>query len=223
MNEKLPLKERIAKEKEKFSKMDASTKKRYFRDYYLVPCLLSLALIIAVAWFAIDVFTSKKTVYSGATVGFDITDSGNEYLTEGFIKSLGSKYKRKKAELSRDTTATFSDGAKYDNMSIELAFTSQVSTGMYQYVILTEASFEHFSGYQFFVPLSDYSSSDKYASLDYVQTSSGESLGIRLSDQEKKNIGYLGEEELIFTFVYSGEHEDLNDSFIDYLFLGGQA
>jgi len=223
MDEKLSLKERYNKEKEKFRNMDSAARSRYFKDYYLIPCLLILGAIIAISWFSCDVFSSKKTVYSGATVGFLITDEGNEYLTTGFINSLGKSYKRKKAELSRDTVMTTYEEAKSDSQSFELAFTSQVTTGMFQYVLFTRSAFDHYAGYDFFMSLDEYLDSGKYASLDFLSGADGKAAGIVLPDKVKKNIGYNGEDDIVFTLVYSDEHTSLNPDFIDYLFNGGDV
>ena len=221
MDEKIPLKERIKKEKEKFSKFDAATKKKYFLDYYLIPCILIIAVIVFVCWFVFDFFSSKKTVYSGATVGFLISDDGYQYLTSDFMDSLGSGYKKKKVELSRDTVMTTYDEAQNDKMTMEMAFTSQITAGMFQYAIFTKSGFDHYAGYEFYMPLDEYSSSEKYSSMQFIRSSDNQISGILLSEEVKNKIGYAGDEELVFTLLYTDEHKDLNTPFIDYLFLGG--
>lgn len=221
MGEKLPLKERIKKEKEKFMKLDSAAKKRYFRDYYLLPCVLILLAIVAVIWFAADVFSSKKTIYSGATVGFNISDEGNEYLTSGFLESIGKSSRKKKVELSRDAVLESADGSAGDAMNIEMAFAAQITTGMFQYVIFTKDGFEHYSMYDFYLSLDEYKNSDKYSSLEFLETSDGSVCGILVPDNVKAKIGYEGTSDLVFTLVYSNSNKDLNPTFIDYLFLGG--
>ena len=218
MSDRPSLKERILSEKKKFSEMDAVRKKIYFRDYYLVPCLLILAVIGAIVWFTYDALRSSKTVYEGATLGFDVSDEGNAYLTDDFMSVQGSKYKKKNATLTRDALMKSTDD-QATNMSIEMAFTTQLSAGMYDYVLLTEKNLEHFSGYDFYLDLSSYKSDDRFKGLEYYVDEQGNVYGIHLDDAALSRIGCEGK-EIYLCFVYKEDPSELNEKLVEHLFFG---
>ncbi|MBP5493171.1 MAG: hypothetical protein J6Y08_10040 [Clostridiales bacterium] len=215
--ENMSLKEKFSKEKDKFMKMDGVTRKIYFRDYYLLPLLLILCVIGAFVWFGRDLFASKKIIYSGATVGFDLSDEGENYLTKGFIKYLGKGYKKNKASVARNVLMKTYEEAKYNDMSMELIFTSQVSVGMYQYAMFTADELEHYENYDFYLDLSDMKAEEKYKDLDYYINPEGHVYGIRLPENVLEKMG-CPDMEIYLCFVYLEKPTELNPSFVDYLF-----
>lgn len=208
---------RIANGQKRFSELDTKGKFTVFRDYYLLPCILVLLLIGGVVWFVRDVYQSTKTVYSGATVGFDVTDEGNSYLTQGFIDHLGLGAK-KKVVLSRNAVMTSEEELEYKQQSLEYAFTVQINAGEYQYVLMDSKNFDHYSGYDFYSNIDTFRDDSKWSQNVFFIGSDGHAYGIRLSEKALQKIGAEGK-EIYLGFVVTGKGEKYNEKFLDYLFL----
>lgn len=215
MAEKESIKTSFADEKAKFSKMDFSQKIQYFRDYYLVKLLIVLAILLAAGWLIHDIVQNKKVVYAGAGVGVNVTDNGAEYLNEGFIDYLGKSYSKKKASYGGNVLIVPQSG-DYNQSSVEMAFISQINADMFQYLLITEKKYEHFSEYEFFVDLSTLSNFDKYRSSDILTNAQGKPEAIRLSDSMCEKLG-ITEEDVYLGFVSLKDHKELNEKMLDYL------
>ncbi|MBO4926925.1 MAG: hypothetical protein J5379_01565 [Clostridiales bacterium] len=211
------LKNKIEKEKETFSKLDAKQKRSYFIDYYLLKILIIIALIVAVVWFAKDAFANAKTIYTGCSVGVDVSEQGTKYLTDDFLQSIGIDTKKKKAQFGGDVLLVPQTSDNVDDMTIEMAFVSQVNADMYQYVLITPEQFEHFTQYDFYLDITDISEEEKYASLEFVKDSFGHMAAIKLPDSVIDKLE-TSQEEVYLCFVYSKDPSELNLKFIDYIF-----
>lgn len=209
---------KVNSEIEKVREMDGDRKRKYFRDYYLLPVLLILVLIFFLVWFIRDAVTAGKVVYSGATVGFDVTEDGQTFMTEGFIQSLDKKYAKRTATLSSDVLSSIEKDSKYDGMSLEMAFTSQVSVGMLQYLIMPLDTLEYLSGYDFYMDLSDYAANPKYADLEYYVDEEQHLYAIKIDPEVCQKISY-DQDELYLVFVHEKKPNALNEKMIDYLCL----
>ncbi len=207
---------RIANGQRKFSELSAKGKITVFRDYYLLPILLVLALIAGIVWFIHDGITNKKTIYSGATVGFDVSDDGNIVLTQGFIDSMGSGYSKKQAVLSRDAIMKAQENAEYNQQSFEYAFTVQISAGEYQYVLMDKKNFEHYAGYDFYSSMDSFRS-NAFNSEVFYEGDDGHAYGICLPERVLKKIGVEGK-EIYLGFTVNGKAGELNEKFLTYLF-----
>ena len=212
----MKIKEKIRAEKEKMAKMDSRQRKLYFRDYYLLKILLILVAIFFLAWFIRDAVISSRTVYNGATIGFETSEEGEAFLTKGFIKSLGKKYKRKKAALAQNVLATPYDEAKYNKQSMEAAFISQVSVGMYQYILMPEAYIEALDGYDFYTDLSEFSICSN-PDLEFYVDESGHKYAVKVSSHTKEELGV--EDDIYLVIIYSEKPNKLHESMIEYLCL----
>ena len=208
---------RIANGRKNFSELDTKGKITVFRDYYLLPCILILLVIAGIVWFIHDVLQSTKTVYSGATVGFDVTDEGNTFLTSGFINhmELGSK---KKAVLSRNAVMTSEEELEYKQQSLEYAFTVQITAGEYQYVLMDSKNFDHYSGYDFYSNMDTFRENPTWSQEEFYIGSDGHAYGIRLPEKTLKKMGAEGK-EIYLGFVVTGNGEKYNEDFLSYLFI----
>lgn len=207
---------RLANGQKKFSELDTKGRLTVFRDYYLLPCILILLLIGGAVWFIRDVLQATKTVYSGATVGFDVTDEGNSYLTQGFIEHMGLG-SRKKAVLSRNAVMAAEEELEFKQQSLEYAFTVQITAGEYQYVLMDSKNFDHYSGYDFYSVMDSIREQEKWKTEEYYVGVDGHAYGIRLPEKALKKIGAEGK-EIYLGFVVTGKGEKYNEEFLSYLF-----
>ena len=210
-------KEKRAEEKKKFKEMSFLQKMTYIRDYYLLKIVLVLALVAGIGIFIYENVRASKTIYVGSTVGFDVSDEGFSYMTEGFIDSLGSKYRKKKAELTRDVLSHPYEDAQYQDMTMELTYTTQISAGMYQYALMDKDNLEHFSGYDFYLDLSYLKEDPKFSSLEYYIDEKGTPCGILLPENVMEKLG-VSDKEIYLCFIYTKKPHDLNKSLVAYLF-----
>ena len=212
-----PLKNRITKEKEKMSKMDRQQKIAYFKDYYLLKCLLVLVLLVAVGWFIKDLVHNSKITYAGVSVGIDVSDPGSVYLTDGFRSSLDEKYSSMNADFGGNVLIVPQNG-DYTETTIEMAFVSQVNAGMFDYFIISKAKFEYFSEYGIYLDISDIKNDEKYTSLDFINDHQGVPSAVRLPKSALSNLGISEDEEVYLCFAFSKDPSKLNTKMIDYLF-----
>ena len=211
------IKTSFSKEKEKFSKMDFQQKVQYFKDYYLIKLLIVLAIVGVVVWLAHDILQNKKMIYAGAGVSVNITDDGEDFLTDGFIRYLGDDYSKKTASYGGNVLLVPSSGDVNEN-SVETAFISQVQTDFFQYLFFTEKKYEYFSSFEFFLDLSTLSNFSKYSESGVLTSPSGKPEAIKLPESAKEKIGVREEEDIYLCFVGIKDHKELNEKMLDYLF-----
>ena len=210
-------KEKRAEEKKRFKDLGFLQKLTYIRDYYLLKIVLVLALLAGIGIFIYDNVRAAKTIYVGSTVGFDVSDEGYTYLTDGFIDSLGRKYRKKKAELTRDVLSHPYEDAQYHDMSMELTYTTQINAGMFQYALMDKDNLEHFSGYDFYLDLSYLKDDPKFSGLEYYTNESGIPCAILLPESVMEKIG-VSDKEIYLAFIYSKKPNELNEKMVSYLF-----
>lgn len=216
MGEKVPLKKRIEQEKEKFSKLDRHGKLMYFRDYYLIKVLIVIAVLIGIAWFARDVFQNKQIAYAGAGVGVNISEASENVLTSDFISYLGSGYKKKVAKYGGNVLVVPQTGG-YNEGDVEAAFISQMTTGMFQYLLMTKDQFEYFLSYDYYLDLSKYKNDSKYSDKEFLFDIKGNPVAIRIPDGMKTKLGITAD-DVYLAFVYSENPSELNERMLKYIF-----
>ncbi|MBR5973808.1 MAG: hypothetical protein IK020_01345 [Clostridiales bacterium] len=206
----------FAKEKEKLSKLDSHQRLLYFRDYYLLKVLILLAVIIAIIWFMHDVFQNKKTIYAGAGVGVNISGSAEKVLTDDFLSYLGKGYKNKVVKYGGDTLVVPQNG-DVSSYNLVMAFVSQLESGMFQYLLMSEKQFEFFQEYDFYMDLSKYKNDQRYGDLEYLWDPQGFPAAIRVPEKMRSSL-QLSSDDVYLVFVYSENENELNDKMMEYIF-----
>ena len=203
-------------ENKKFSQMDGRQKLLYFRDYYLIKVLIALAIIIGVCWYIHDVRQNKKIIYAGAGVGVNLSESGSDYLSDGFIDYLGKDYSRKKASYGGNVLLVPQSG-EYNENSVEMAFLSQIKSGMFQYLLMTKKQYEHYLQYNFYLDLSEMLTDSKYESFEKLENEQGKPMAILLPENVLEKFGLEGK-SIYLCFVYSEEPNELHSKMLEYLY-----
>ncbi|MCR5273781.1 MAG: hypothetical protein K6E26_00300 [Clostridiales bacterium] len=215
MAENESLKTSLSEEKKKLSNMTFQQKLQYFRDYYLIKVLIVLAILLVVVWLAHDIIQNKKIVYAGAGVGIDISEDGNDFLSDGFIKYLGDGYSKKKASYGGNVIFVPTSG-DYNESSVEMAFISQLEGDMFQYLLVSKEKYEYFMSFEIFLDLSTLTNYSNYSQSEILSSTSGTPEAIRLSDTMKEKLG-VRQDEVYLCFSIKKDHREMNEKMLDYL------
>ncbi|MBO4688965.1 MAG: hypothetical protein J5636_10695 [Clostridiales bacterium] len=216
MGKKGSLRDFISREKEKTAEFDRRQKLLYFRDYYLLKVLIVLAVIIGIVWFAHDVFQNKKTIYAGAGVGVTVSESSEKVLTDDFLSYLGKGYKNKVVKYGGDTLVVPQSG-DVSSYNLVMAFVSQIESGMFQYLLMSEKQFEFFQEYDFYLDLTKYKDDPRYSDLEFLCDPQGVPAAIRLPESMRSRL-QISSEDVYLVFVYSESENELNNKLMEYIF-----
>lgn len=216
MSDSDQVKETVTTEETKKQPMTFKQKLEYFKDYYLIKVILIILALVFVGLFIKDAIKNSKTIYTGGTVGFDLYEDKNSFLTDGFINYLGDGYKGKTAKFGGNALLV-PEGQEYDKNSIETAFVAQVNAGMYNYLFMTKKQFEYFEEVDFYQDISYLQNDPKYADIDFVTGITGETVAIRLSENVLTKLG-LSDSDIYLVFAIKKDQDDLNAKFVDYLY-----
>ena len=189
----------------------------YFKDYYLLKVLLVLFALIIIGWFIKDAYMNSKTIYTGATVGLDLSEEKYSFLSDGFKDYLGDEYKGKNVKFGGNALMV-PEGQEYERNNVETAFVGQINAGMYNYLFMSKKEFDYFADIDIYSDISYIQNDPKYADLEFVTGIDGKTVGIKLSDQVLSKLD-LGDTDVYLVFAIKKDQNELNMKFVDYLYL----
>jgi len=201
---------------QKFSEMDLGQKIQFLRDYYLIKVLIVAAILLVAGWLIHDIVQNKKIVYSGAGVGVDVSESGSEFLQNGFIDYLGDDYSKKKVGYG-DNVLLVPTSSEYNDSSVEMAFFSQIEGDMFQFLLITKEKYEYFMPYEIFIDLNELNNFANYSQNEILYNAQGNPEAIKLTDEMKDKLG-ARQNEVYLCFSNKKDHRELNEKMLDYLF-----
>lgn len=198
------LKKRLADEREKISVMDRAQKKRYFKDYYLLPTVIAVFVIFCIIWFLYDALLARKNVlYTGALVGCQVSDEGKRYLTEGFLEALGGREGKAEVVLSEDLWIAFSDEDLEKYQAADSNLYVNIAAGDFDYMLIDGAVIEQYASLEAFADLGEYVR--KYQmSEDDIYLRDGKAIAVRLSGEAEEQAGitsFSGEVYLVIVDI----------------------
>lgn len=181
------LKNFIKTEKEKLADLTGKQKLEYFAQYYLGAVLLVIVLIGAFVWYGIDVYRSNMTVLSGGLINCEISDSGKDYLTKGFLTWGGYK-KTKRAKVLESEEFNFSSDLEYEENYLDLTLRAAIMTGEVDYLIVREDAIDNYATTDYFqdmnkiVSVADCNPDDFYYFVLTEEEKAQRSQGVSLND-----------------------------------------
>lgn len=198
------LKRRLSDEKEKISAMDRTQKRRYFKDYYLVPTVIAVFVIFCIIWFLYDAWFARKNVlYTGALVGCQVSDEGKQYLTEGFLEVIGGRAGKDEVVLSEDLWITFSDEDLDKYQAADSNLYVNIAAGDFDYMLIDGAVIGQYASLDAFADLEEYVRRYQIAEED-IFTQDGKAVAVKLSDEAEQQAGiasFSGEVYLVIVDI----------------------
>lgn len=183
------LKKTFLGEIEKISAMDGKQKRRYFKDYYLMPTLIIVFLLICMIWFLCDAFFARKNVlYTGALVGCEVSDEGKAYLTEGFLDVIGGRAGKDEVLLSEDLWITFSEEDAGNFQAADSNMYVNIAAGDFDYMLIDGAVIEQYASLDVFADLGEYARRYQIPEED-IYSQEGKVVAVKLSDKAKEQAG----------------------------------
>lgn len=183
------LKKMLLGEIEKISAMDGKQKLRYFKDYYLLPTLGIVFLLICMIWFLCDAFFARKNVlYTGALVGCEVSDEGKAYLTEGFLDVIGGRAGKDEVLLSEDLWITFSEEDAENYQAADSNIYVNIAAGDFDYMLIDGSVIGQYASLDVFADLGEYVRRYQIPEEDiYLQD--GKAVAVKLSDKAREKAG----------------------------------
>ena len=133
----LTLKEYIEEEKTKLGEMNKEEKIDYFKEYYLKLCIFAGIVLILLIWLLVDIgLNMRHSVVTGGVVNTTLTDEGQMFLGDDYLKSLELSKLTNKVYLAPDIFLDDDDPQSYTVFQAELA------TNSYNYLITDEKGLE---------------------------------------------------------------------------------
>ncbi len=183
------LKKTFLGEIEKISAMDGKQKRRYFKDYYLMPTLIIVFLLICVIWFLCDAFFARKNVlYTGALVGCQVSDEGKMYLTEGFLDVIGKRAGKDEVLLSEDLWITFSEEDAENYQAADSNIYVNIAAGDFDYMLIDGSVIEQYASMDVFADLGEYVRRYQIPEED-VYSQDGKAVAVKLSHEAEEQAG----------------------------------
>lgn len=202
-------------QKTPFKELNSGQKLQYIWDYYKIPIIAVILVIVVITSFVRDVTSQKNTALSVVCVNASGgADTDGDSLFGDVLKSSG--YDTSKNEISVNTNINISldsNGLDYQNMAVLAA---HFSAHDYNICFMDDKTFDHYAESESFCDLRDYlddETIEKYTdSLTYMTSESGEKIpvGIRLSADTNNWLKDSGlYESCTFGICYGGNDTDL--------------
>lgn len=220
-------------EVEKVRQMSLKEKWKYFKAYYLVQTVIGFILLILAAFFIHDMKLSNREILaSGCFVNVTIDGDGFLFLTDEYIKFCDKSAKDATALLSIDNTLDFMPENPLDKNSYEMALTTQMVTGEFQYMILDETAWEHLQQTDTYADLTQIltpSQQEEYAERMIYQQRKGQAeiaTALNLSETEFSQRYHLEPQTAYLVFLETAQEKDTESTIekkrqlIDYIMHG---
>ncbi|HOO79662.1 MAG TPA: hypothetical protein PLQ04_04680 [Lachnospiraceae bacterium] len=133
------VKEMITEEKLKWKDMDKKQRLKYFKDYYLVKCIVGLiALAMVVSIFCETVLFHKDPIYTGYEVNVYASDEGMQFLTEDYLEYLGGNEAHQEVVLAECYIDFYAEEQVMDSNTDQMVLYAQAAAGEYDYLLMNE-------------------------------------------------------------------------------------
>lgn len=202
-------------EAEKFRQMNSKEKWEYFKSYYLVQTIVGFILLVLAALFIHDMKLSNREVLaSGCFVNVEIDGDGFLFLTDEYLDFCGKSAKEAISLLSIDNTLDFMPENPLDKNSYEMALTTQMAAGEFQYMVLDEAAWEHLKQTDTYADLTQIltpSQQEKYAQRMVYQQGEGQTeiaTALTLSETEFARRYHLEPQTAYLVFLETAQDKN---------------
>lgn len=212
------LKRRLSDEKEKISAMDRTQKRRYFKDYYLVPTVIAVFVIFCIIWFLYDaLFARKNVLYTGALVGCQVSDEGKQYLTERFLEVIGGRAGKDEVVLSEDLWITFSDEDLEKYQAADSNLYVNIAAGDFDYMLIDGAVIGQYAAMDVYADLGEYVR--KYQiSEDDIYLRDGKAVAVKLPKEAEEQAGITSfSDEVYLVIVDIKRNPSYEELLMEYL------
>ena len=222
----------IRNEKKKLKDLNGKQRFAYFMQYYFPGTMLLILVIVAAVWYGHDVYRSKLKVITGGLINCSISDEGQEFATDGFLKWAG--YPSKRTAYLDATDLNFESDVEFEEQYMEVALRAQVYTGAFDYLILREDAVDNYVSNDSFEDLSTIVDLERFDKSDIYYFNETETnkytgttkvtkipLALRLNDKAKENLGLDKQYDYYIAFAYQmgfSSSYDVQAKFTDYLF-----
>lgn len=138
------IKQKIREEARKFASMDRKGKLSYFRSYYLLPCIVILAVLILAGTMVRDMIRgSGEVLISGMMLNTSLSDEGMEYLDAGYIEYLGRSGEKVHVHNSSYMLDLDGSGSFSVSYQTQMAVVTQLAAGGLDFVLADDAAYEY--------------------------------------------------------------------------------
>lgn len=220
------MRELAEEEKAKWAEMNPKEKRQYFKDYYLVKCIVGfIAFVMLVSILCETVIFRKVSVYSGCTVNITASEEGVKWLTEDYVASLGITSKRKVGYLV-DTYINFGENQEEggeDSETDKYILYTQIASKDFNYLILTEDALYGTEGMEEYVCLQD------VLSQDWMDRLSGKLVNLTIEEKSvpaaidmtgtklAQRCGF-GDQKIYLVFAEPSAKQEKIEQFLHYIF-----
>ena len=220
----------IRSEKKNLKGLSSQQKVVYFVRHYLPAVLVVVLAIVAISWYASDVYKDKMKVLNGGLINSSITEEGRKFATTDFL-SWGGYGKGRTCALL-DTDLNFKTDLDYQERFLDVSFRASLMTGAYDYLIMRENAVYNYSTPDYLQDMSEVCDIDRFAKEDiyyYVATDKEKEQGqkednvplaIKLTDELEGKFGLDPQYTYYIAFAFPTSSEDLGNysKFVEYLF-----
>jgi len=148
-------------EKEKWNKMNRSERITHFKDYYAIPLIVGIIVVVIAGYLIVDAISGYRNIVFMATIINDeIEEDALEDFNKEFLDYLG--YDQKKDKSNVCDGYIISGGSGTDAVSATEAITSYVYAKQLDAMIADEATFDHYASLGCFIDLSEILTKEQY-------------------------------------------------------------
>ena len=145
----------IKKEKKKLSKLTGKQKATYLAQYYLPAVIVIILVIGGFTWYGIDVYNDSRIVFKVGLFDCEISESGEEYLTSGYL-AWGEYKKSRKVKIIDSEHLVTHTNSDYENVYLDMSLKAQIMTGGLDYLIIPSEQMDVFGTDSYFQDVSKF-------------------------------------------------------------------
>lgn len=146
------LKETIAMEKEKWSRMDAKQRWNYFKSYYLIA---TIAIVVVIAMLISLINTvhksSREVLLGGILINTEAVEELSEFLTTDYVAYVGGDTQKQQAEVSLHNYLNQQDDLT--SASNRMNIMVRIAAREFDYMILDESALREYEEQSVFADL----------------------------------------------------------------------